>query len=76
MLKFRATQETEVWINSAGCLVISQDSAIEGREVLVVLTPDQAEEIKMLVIDYYHEMSGLWNGGLVTGDEDEQTSDK
>lgn len=76
MLKFRATQETEVWINSSGCLVIKQDSVIEGKDVIVVLTPDQAEDIKMLVIDFYDEMSGLWNGGLVREDEDEQPSDK
>jgi hypothetical protein len=30
----------------------------------------------MLVIDFYDEMSGLWNGGLIREDEDEQSSDK
>jgi phosphoribosylamine-glycine ligase len=74
MLKFRSTQETEVWISSAGCLVIKQDSVIDGKEVTVVLTPDQAEEIKMLVIDFYDEMAALWNGGLIKEDEDEQSS--
>ncbi len=74
MLKFRSTQETEVWISRAGCLVIKQDSVIDGKEVTVVLTPDQAEEIKMLVIDFYDEMAALWNGGLIKEDEDEQSS--
>lgn len=76
MLKFRSTQETEVWISSVGCLVIKQDSAIDGQEVTVVLTPDQAEEIKMLVIDFYDEMACMWNGGIVNGGEDEQSPDK
>jgi cell division protein ZapA (FtsZ GTPase activity inhibitor) len=47
---------------------------IDGKEVTVVLTPDQAEEIKMLVIDFYDEMAALWNGGLIKEDEDEQSS--
>jgi hypothetical protein len=69
MLKFRSTQETEVWISSVGCLVIKQDSVIDGKEVTVVLTPDQAEEIKMLVIDFYDEMSSMWNGGIEVENE-------
>ena len=71
MLKFRATDGLEAYISDVGCLVLKQDSAIYGKEVTVVLTPDQAEEIKMLVIDFYDEMATLWNGGLVKEDSDE-----
>ena len=71
MLKFRATDSLEAYISDVGCLVLKQDSEIYGKEVTVVLTPDQAEEIKMLVIDFYDEMAALWNGGLIKEDNNE-----
>jgi hypothetical protein len=71
MLKFRATDDLEAYISDVGCLVLKQNSSIEGKEVTIVLTPYQAEEIKMLIIDFYDEMANEWNFGLIKEDIDE-----
>jgi hypothetical protein len=64
MLKFRATDNLEAYISDVGCLVLKQDSTIHGREVTIVLTPDQAVQIAALFAGNHEIMSELWNDGL------------
>jgi hypothetical protein len=64
MLKFRATDDLEAYISEIGCLILKQNSSIHGHEVSIVLTPDQAKEIKMVVNDFHEEMENLWAGGM------------
>jgi len=65
MLKFRSAEACEIYISDAGCLVIKQDSFQFGKEVAVILTPEQAWEVSKLVSDFYDEMVEEWNGGRI-----------
>jgi phosphoribosylamine-glycine ligase len=63
MLKFRSSEGCEAYISDAGCLVIKQDSFEFGKEVTVVLPPEQAWEVAQMVKDFYDEMVEQWDGG-------------
>jgi hypothetical protein len=65
MFKFRSAEGCEVYISDVGCLVIKQDSFEFGREVQVVLTPDQAWEVSQLIKDFHDQMVEDWDGGRV-----------
>ena len=65
MLKFRSSEGCEIYINDAGCLVIKQDSFEFGKQVTIILTPEQAWEVSKLVGDFYVEMVEEWDGGRV-----------
>ncbi len=71
MLKFRATDNLEAYISDVGCLVLKQDSTIHGREVTIVLTPDQAVEVAALFAENHEIMSDLWNRGMEDEDDSE-----
>jgi hypothetical protein len=71
MLKFRSTDNLEAYISSIGCLVLKQDSTIHGREVTIVLTPDQAVEVAALFAENHEIMSDLWNRGMEAEDDSE-----
>jgi len=65
MLKFRSTDDLEVYISDVGCLVLEQDSFIFGKKVTIVVTPEQAWEISKLVQDFYDSMVEEWDGGRI-----------
>jgi hypothetical protein len=66
MLKFRSSQGCEIYISDVGCLVIKQDSFDFGKEVTIILTPEQAFEVSQLVNVYYDEMIEEWDGGRIS----------
>jgi hypothetical protein len=74
MLKFKPTEATEFYITQEGRLAIKQYSHIEGRDVIVFLPPDQAEELLKLYEHYRENIESLWNRGIdvhyVTEDDD------
>jgi hypothetical protein len=65
MLKFRGSEGLEVYISDVGCLVLKQESFEFGKEVSVVLTPEQAWHVKQLIDDFHEEMVNEWNEGLI-----------
>jgi hypothetical protein len=65
MLIFRSSEGCKIYISDAGCLVIQQDSFEFGKEVTVILTPEQAWEVSKLIGDYYDSMVEEWNGGRI-----------
>ncbi len=65
MLKFRSSEGCEAYISDVGCLVIKQESFEFGKEVTVVLTPQQAWEVAKMVEDFYDEMIEDWDGGRI-----------
>ncbi len=69
MLKFRATDDLEAYISDVGCLVLKQNSSIEGKQVTIVLTPDQALEVAALFSENHEEMHDIWNRGMEDNDE-------
>lgn len=71
MLKFRETQGLEAYISDVGCLVLKQDSFIDGKEVTVILAPHQAWEVHRMIVDFWEQMVTDWDGGLVKVEEDE-----
>jgi hypothetical protein len=66
MLKFRSSEGCEIYISDVGCLVIKQDSFEFGKQVTVILTPEQAFEVSQLVNVYYDEMIEEWDGGRIS----------
>lgn len=65
MLKFRSSEGCEAYISDVGCLVIKQESFEFGKEVTVVLPPEQALEVAKMVEDFYDEMIENWDGGRI-----------
>ena len=65
MLKFRPAEGCEIYISDVGCLVIKQHSVEFGKEVTIILTPDQAWELSQLVQDFCDEMVEEWDGGRI-----------
>jgi hypothetical protein len=65
MLKFRSSEGCEIYISDVGCLVIKQDSFEFGKEVTIILTPEQAFEVSQLVNVYYDEMVEEWDNGRI-----------
>jgi hypothetical protein len=65
MLKFRSSEGCEIYISDIGCLVIKQDSFEFGKEVTIILTPEQAFEVSQLVNVYYDEMVEEWDNGRI-----------
>ncbi len=65
MLKFRGIEGFEAYISDVGCLVIKQDSEIDGKNVTIVLTPDHAWELMELIQSFHDEMVEEWDGGRV-----------
>jgi hypothetical protein len=65
MLKFRSSEGCEIYISDIGCLVIKQDSFEFGKEVTIILTPDQAWEVSALVRDFHDEMVEEWDNGRI-----------
>jgi phosphoribosylamine-glycine ligase len=65
MLKFRSSEGCEIYISDVGCLVIKQDSFEFGKQVTVILNPEQAFEVSQLVNAYYDEMIEEWDGGRI-----------
>jgi hypothetical protein len=45
--------------------VLKQDSFEFGKEVTVVLTPEQAWHVRQLIDDFHDEMVNDWNEGLI-----------
>jgi hypothetical protein len=71
MLKFRATDDLEAYISDVGCLVLKQNSFIEGKEITIIITPEQAYEVAQMVLDFHEEMCNSWMGGLDKESDDE-----
>lgn len=65
MLKFMSTEGLEAFISDRGCLVLKQDSVIDGKLVTIIVTPEQAWEISQMVQDFYDEMVEEWDGGRI-----------
>ena len=76
MLKFRATEGLEAYISHVGCLVLKQDSIIDGKEVTIILAPHQAWEVHRMIVDFWEQMVADWDGGLIKENQNEQSSDK
>ena len=64
MLKFLGTQDLEVYISDVGCLILKQQSIEFGKEVMVIIYPEQAFHIASMIQDYYDEMVDKWNEGM------------
>jgi hypothetical protein len=65
MLKFRATDDLEVYISDIGCIVLKQYSLEHGKTVTIVITPEQAWEVSKLIQDFYDSMVEEWDGGRI-----------
>jgi hypothetical protein len=64
MLKFRGSQELEVYISDVGCLVLKQESIELGKEVTIIVSPEQAYHINLLLKDKLLSMYDDWDDGL------------
>jgi len=63
-MKFLGTQALEAYISDVGCLVLKQDSAEFGRELMIIITPDQVYHIKKLIDENLLSMYEDWNDGV------------
>lgn len=63
-MKFLGTQALEAYISDVGCLVLKQDSAEFGRELMIIITPDQLYHIKKLIDENLLSMYEDWNDGV------------